>query len=123
VVKLLKQYGARKKKVNESIKHLKPRSEEELRLYIEKYKDWKPDGYLTLTNSSCIEVKIVEGGDSIEYRFNYGDNKFHFPIEEFLEWGYDEDDIEAGDEKPDLKPYFLVGETKYFLDNFMRCNY
>jgi ankyrin repeat protein len=32
VVKLLKQYGAKHKSVNESIKHLKPRSEEEMGL-------------------------------------------------------------------------------------------
>jgi hypothetical protein len=112
----------RAKFIYESIKHLKPRSEEELKPYYDLYKDWEPDGYLTLNNFGGIEIKIIDN-EGIEYRYNFGDEEKFKPISDAdIEYGYDENEVESGDEKPDLKPYFMIGDDKYFLDHFMRID-
>lgn len=114
--------------LNEGIKHLKPFSNKQLKDagYDEKYKNWKPDGYMTLSNWGGIEIKIVDGGEGVEYRFNYGDDNFRPVLEADVEWGIDEDDIdpetdENGD--PITEPFFSVGEDKYFLKDFTRSDY
>lgn len=109
---------------NESIKHLTPHSKEHLKSagYDEKYANWKPGGSMTLNNWGGIEIKIIDNGDAVEYRFNYGDDDFKPVIEADIEWGIDEDNPEMEDGEPISEPYFTVGEDKYFLKDFMRTD-
>jgi hypothetical protein len=57
VVKLLKQYGAKHKSVNEAIKHLKPRSQEELE---KSYENLKPDEKLLVGFENNIESLVKQ---------------------------------------------------------------
>lgn len=79
---------------------------------------------MQLSNWGGIEIKIIENGEAVEYRFNYGDeDQFKPVIEAEVEWGIDEDDIDPemdDNNEPISQPYFSVGESKYFLKDFMR---
>ena len=109
--------------IGESIKHLPGRSEEELKKIQQEEDYLKPDGYMTLSNTGSMQVKLVDGGDSILYRFSSGD-PFTPYKEADIEWGYDEDDYEVDREGlPELRPYFSVKNTRYYLDQFMRMDY
>lgn len=106
--------------VYESIKWLTPRSPEELKKSHQEENELKPDGVLQLTNTGGIEVKLVDGGDEILYRF-FSEDPFAPYTEAEIEWGYDKDDFEEDEEgNPEYRAYFLVGDTRYYLDEFMR---
>jgi hypothetical protein len=111
------------KTIYETIKHLPGRSKEELEPY-EHYKDWKPDGALTLNNWGGVEIKLIDNNEAVEYRYNFGnENEWNIPIEAEIEYGIDEDDDSKDEEgNPIFKPYFLIGDDKYFLDQFMRID-
>jgi len=114
--------------VNEAIKHLAPHSEEELedRGYTEemlKWASWQSDGYMTLNNWGGIEIKIIDNGDGVEYRFNYGDegNEVKPVHDAEIEWVEDPDNDEKDEEGfPISEPSFMVGDSRYFLKDFMR---
>lgn len=115
------------KLVNESIKHLTPFSKKQLKDagYDEKYKNWKPEGFMQLTNWGGIELKIIDNGEGVQYRFNYGDDDFKPVLEADVEWGIDEEDIDPETDdngEPISEPYFSIGDDKYFLKNFMRTD-
>lgn len=107
--------------LDESIKHLTPKTGPEVDDYLETIKDWKPDGYMTLNNFGGIEVKVTNDGEGVTYRYNYGAPEIASIHEADLEWGYDEDNYEKDDDdNPYLRQYFMVGDTRYYLDEFWR---
>lgn len=117
------KYDAMFDVVDESIKHLTPRSEEEIKKMHREEDDLKPDGYMTLSNTGSIQVKLVDGGDSILYRFS-SEDPFTPYKEVDVEWGYEEDDYNTDSSgEPESRPYFLVKDTRYYLDQFMRTDY
>lgn len=110
--------------IDEGIKHLTPKTGPDIEEYLEKIKDWKPDGVMTLNNWGGIELKVTDDGEGVEWRYNYGNpDQINTINEADLEWGYDEDDYEKDDDdNPYLRQYFMVGDTRYYLDQFMRID-
>ena len=75
--------------------------------------DFRVDGQMTTSNFGGIEVEMDDRGDGLRYRHNYGgvpdepqDAEIEFEI--------------SDDEDLDGKPYFMIGDEKYYLDQFMR---
>ncbi len=70
---------------------------------------YKPDGYLTLTNSTGIEIRINKSQDGLIYWYN-NSGKAEEPNEE-VEILYDQE----GD------PYFMTTkQVMYYLKEFLR---
>jgi len=70
---------------------------------------YKPDGYLTLTNSTGIEIRLNRSNDGLIYWYNNA-GKADAPSEE-TEIIYDQE----GD------PYFMTDkQVVYYLNQFMK---
>jgi len=89
--------------------------------------DWKPDGAMALTNTGGIELKVVESGDGVEYRFT-GEI---IPHGADIEYDYRDEDNEQIDwsemtdeDERELKAFFRdKNENKWYLEDFMRIDY
>lgn len=91
--------------------------------------DWKPDGAMALTNTGGIELKVVESGDGVEYRFT-GEIVPHGAE---IEYDYRDDDGEETDwsevgstdeDERESKAFFKdENENKWYLEDFMRIDY
>lgn len=87
---------------------------------------FKADGYMTLTNTSGIEVELDRRGDGLRYRFVGTDDPDTAKIEEAeIETFYPEDDPDwpyDDDDEPRQGFQTSHGEI-YYLDQFMRSGY
>jgi len=87
--------------------------------------DWKPDGAMALTNTGGIELKVVDSGDGVEYRFT-GEIVPHGAE---IEYDYRDEDNEPidwseVDDERELKAFFKdENENKWYLEDFMRIDY
>ena len=70
-------------------------------------KDFKPHGYLTLTNYGGIEIEINRTNESVRYRY-------------FGEIGRKPCKISYTNKG---RAYFRVHRRRYYLDEFMRVDY
>lgn len=86
--------------------------------------DWNPDGVLALTNTGGIELKIVESGDGVEYRFT-GEIVPHGAEIEYDFREDEEEDVGLTDEDERESKAFFQDENgnKWYLEDFMRVNY
>jgi len=85
VIKLLKQHGARKKKVNESIKHLKPRSEKEIRKIVF---NSPPNEWIGLAHEYHIKLTHEQIRKGLEHESLYNQLSWAKAMKE--DWLYDE---------------------------------
>lgn len=91
--------------------------------------DWKPDGAMALTNTGGIELKVVDSGDGVEYRFT-GEIVPHGAE---IEYDYRDEDSEEIDwsevgstdeDERESKAFFKdENENKWYLEDFMRIDY
>jgi len=71
----------------------------------EREDNFEPTAFLTLTNTGGIELMIDETGETAFYRFTAGDTTV------------EESEIQHDQEG---EPYFLIGETAYYLSEFLK---
>jgi len=87
--------------------------------------DWKPDGAMALTNTGGIELKVVDSGNSVEFRFT-GEI---IPHGAEIEYDYrdQESDEEVGwtdEDEREAKAFFKdEHDNKWYLEDFMRIDY
>lgn len=74
--------------------------------------DFKPQGYLTLSNSGGIEIEINDSGDAVRYRTCNcnGCEVLYGNVSHWQEIKFDNDD----------EMYFFVYSTRYYLNQFMK---
>lgn len=70
--------------------------------------DFRVDGYMTLSNSSGIEIELDNTGENVRYRYN-NNGTYTEPEETFIAFDMDG---EAN---------FIDGDTAYYLSDFMRA--
>ena len=73
------------------------------------WEDFRVDGSTHISNTGGIEVELDPSGDGLRYRIHTGEG-YTEPVEAEIE--YDEEG----------EPYFMHGEIKWELNNFMRSN-
>jgi hypothetical protein len=89
--------------------------------------NWNPDAVCTLTNNMAIGIKLIDGGDTVEYAYS-NDNGWDSPQEAQIEYGVrgedDEVDTTSADENQDSAPYFKTSDgVVCWVDDFIRTNY
>lgn len=80
---------------------------------------FSPNGAMQLTNCGGIEIELSPCGDGVRYRFRYGQDPLDNPVETEIQYLPNPDFAGADDPDGGLSPAFMVGDTAYFLDNFM----
>ena len=70
-------------------------------------KQYKPDGYLDLTNSTGIEIRLNKSNDGLSYWYN---NAGHVGEPKDAGILYDDEG----------NPYFMAGEIQYHLNEFLK---
>jgi hypothetical protein len=84
-------------------------------------KEFTAQAYEPISNVGGLEIMLNRSNDGVFYRFNYGqdiENEEIFEAE--IEYGQEDDEDNNSEE---IRAFFRHGETKYFLDRFMKTNY
>lgn len=104
----------RAKFIYEGIKHLKPKTGPDIEEYLEKIKNFTPDGYFQLNNWGGMEIQYLSSNDGILWRYNFGGDEKNAIGEAEIEYEYTKDE--------DQVPFFIAQNTKYYLADFMRVD-
>lgn len=106
--------------VEEGFNNQTPPSEIANQIITTYYKnEWKPDGGMALSNTGGIEIKIVDSGDGVEYRYTGEIIPKGAEIE--FEHIDEEDDPDMYEYTGGVREYFEdENENRYYLDEFMR---
>jgi hypothetical protein len=86
---------------------------------------WKPDAVMSLTSNMGVGIKIIDGGDAVEYSYCNGD-KWDEPKEAMVEYGARNDDSEPYEPEEDsgaeVTTYFVGDGKVYWIDDFVRTD-